>query len=120
MTQPSDTEWKRGAYFDFWDVPRALVVHHGGRALFLDCPFDEALDDFPATYSVWELEPLDPESPGSLEDVERRKLRRLADIPVSALEFGPEREHDTQSRYWHVWYRFRSQPPESQRDGEAS
>ena len=110
MTPPPGTGWTRCQYFGFWDVPRALVIHREGRTLFLDSPFDESLDDYAPDYKVWELEPVEPEAVLGMkwEELERRKLRQLDAIPVSSLEFHPERERDSQLRHFYAWYRFRS------------
>jgi hypothetical protein len=43
------------SYADFYDVPRAWLMTWEGETLFFDCPFDEALDDYPDEYVVYRL-----------------------------------------------------------------
>src|SRR6476659_3932360 len=50
-------EWLPIEYGAFWDAPRMILVRDAGRLLFLDCPFDEADDDYPDRYTVYELPP---------------------------------------------------------------
>jgi hypothetical protein len=45
----------RFRYVDFYDVPRAIVLSYKGKLLLLDSPFDDKLDDYPDSYSVYEL-----------------------------------------------------------------
>ncbi|MBK8460730.1 MAG: hypothetical protein IPL43_11570 [Micropruina sp.] len=55
-------EWVPFLYREFYDFPRAIVVELRGGRFMLDCPFDDALDDYPSEYRVLELagdEPLD-------------------------------------------------------------
>ncbi len=48
-------EWVPFVYREFYDFPRAIVVERPGRRFMLDCPFDEALDEYPGEYRVLEL-----------------------------------------------------------------
>lgn len=43
------------AYRDFYDVPRIFLVVVDGRTVLFDCPFDEALDEYPYDYRVYQL-----------------------------------------------------------------
>ena len=40
-------------YRDFWDVPRAIIFEHNGKTYFLDCRFDEVIDEYPDFYLVY-------------------------------------------------------------------
>ena len=40
-------------YRDFYDVPRIFLTTYKGRHFLLDCPFDDALDDYSAAYEVF-------------------------------------------------------------------
>lgn len=42
-------------YGGFWDVPRFIVLRYRGKALLLESPFDESLDEYPDDYAVYEL-----------------------------------------------------------------
>jgi hypothetical protein len=37
-------------------VPRAIIVRRSDRWYFLDCPFNDALDDYGDKYTVYELQ----------------------------------------------------------------
>jgi len=106
MSNPPDTSWTRARYSGFYDVPSGLVIHDNGRTFLLSRWFDEELDDYPTSYEVWELEPMDPELAlvAPWPEIDRRKLRKLDDLPVKALEFWPKRERDGERFY--AWYRF--------------
>lgn len=103
-----DKGWTPCQYFQFWDFPRVLVIQRSGQTMLLNCPFDELLDDYSPTYRVWELEPMEPNFAliATWHEIERRKLKRLQDLPTTALEFWPKRERNGQSS--HAWYRFKS------------
>ena len=42
-------------YFGFWDAPRYMLVRYKGHLFWLQSIFDERLDDYPDTYSVYLL-----------------------------------------------------------------
>ena len=77
--------------------------------MLLELQFDGELDDYPPNYEVWELQPTDSElvlvAPWA--EIDRRKLRKLDDLPVKALEFMPKRERAGEDRYY-AWYRFKT------------
>jgi hypothetical protein len=42
-------------YREFYDIPRAILLTHRGRWLYMTCPFDEEVDEYAPTYNVYEL-----------------------------------------------------------------
>ena len=91
MTGPPE-DWLPIRYRDFHDVPRAFVVEHRGQLLFFDCPFDDALDDYPDHYSVIRL------PPAASTLVSQASWTGLASegtvigrIPVREVRFDPSR-----------------------------
>ena len=42
-------------YGGFWDVPRFIQLKYRDRSLLLLCIFDDASDDYPDRYTVWEV-----------------------------------------------------------------
>jgi hypothetical protein len=76
-------------YVDFYDVPRTLALHYRGKLLLLQSAFSETLDEYPDSYSVYEL----PESTepmvaaGSWRFLEHMPLSSIGEIPVSAVKF---------------------------------
>jgi hypothetical protein len=52
--------WVEFEYRDFYDVPRQILLRHGGRTFLLDCRFDETCDDYSDEYEVFEFPDLPP------------------------------------------------------------
>ena len=55
-----EREWLMGEmipfrYGGFWDVPRFILLRYRGKALLLESPFDESLDEYPDDYAVYVL-----------------------------------------------------------------
>ena len=46
--------WQPFRYADFWDIPHWIYTTDGTRAFLLDCPFDDALDDYPGAENFGE------------------------------------------------------------------
>src|SRR5262245_12330950 len=42
-------------YRDFWDVPRLFAVEHRGSLYIFDCPFDEKLDEYRESYTIYRV-----------------------------------------------------------------
>jgi hypothetical protein len=78
-------------YRDFHDVPRLILVSVNERFLLLDCPFDQALDEYPPDYDVYELDADPRRSAGT----DWRGLvgtgRILGRVPVGSIAFDPTR-----------------------------
>lgn len=98
--------WVPFAYRDFYDYPRAIIVERAGQRFFLDCPFDDGLDDYPGEYQVVRLRGdeqlsgswLDigsgaetlgtvPVTPGLFDETRRKRLRW--DLVDTALGSAP-------------------------------
>jgi hypothetical protein len=54
-TKLSDKKWLPIRYRGFWDIPRMIAVEYGEWVYLLDCPFDDALDDYPQSFDVYRL-----------------------------------------------------------------
>jgi len=80
------------AYRDFYDVPRMFLVSHGGSQYLFDCKFDDDLDDYPDTYKVFLMPPLeDLELGGSWNHLLGLATNYLGEVPVSAINFDETR-----------------------------
>ncbi|MBY0513589.1 MAG: hypothetical protein K2P78_06720 [Gemmataceae bacterium] len=84
------SDWVPIRYLGFWDVPRNFLVRYAGELLLFDCPFSEALDDYPDTYAVYVL----PEM--SRDEIDQdwaglpdKALRKVGDVPIAAVTFDP-------------------------------
>lgn len=92
-----DAEWISCRYFEFWDVPRALVLTYRGRTLLLDSPFEEEEDEYSSDFHVYELAPTPPEIIDSLswQELRGRAVRHRADVPVASIQFDPVRQRQS-------------------------
>lgn len=98
-------DWKVCQYFGYWDVPRQLVLMRDNQALYLECEFDERLDDYPPSYQVWTLGSVTADELFGLawEEIEKHHRERIADIPLMAIEFA----HPTERRNGRSYARYR-------------
>ncbi len=82
--------WVSIRYRDFYDLPRIFIASYEGRQYLFDCPFDDELDDYPASYRVYQLPGLtEEELQGSWKHLPERALAFLGMVPVSAVQFDP-------------------------------
>ncbi len=66
-------------YVEFYDVPRCIALHHGGKLLLLESAFDEKIDDYSDNYSVYVF-------PDSFEDLlERASWGFLGSMGVNPI-----------------------------------
>ena len=76
------------AYREFHDLPRLMwVADEASRQWVLDCPFDDALDEYAAEYRVHTL---DADVEAAAEPWEKHALGLLpmvGTVPVAALQF---------------------------------
>ena len=76
-------------------MPRCIYVPSGGSAYLFDCPFDEALDDYPECYDVYLMPLMSHEQMralrGALSD---QAIRRLGRVLVSAVRFDTTRRKE--------------------------
>lgn len=49
----NDFIWLPIEYREFHDVPRLIRLAYGKYLYFLDCPFDDAADDYPLVFAVY-------------------------------------------------------------------
>jgi hypothetical protein len=66
-------------YVEFYDVPRCLTLRYKERLFLLQSAFDENIDDYPTSYSIYVL-------PESAEDSLRRgSWEFLANTPMTCI-----------------------------------
>jgi len=65
-------------YIDFCDVPRCIVLRYRQRSILLQSAFDENLDDYPHSYSVYLL-------PESAEDLLRNNSWEFLKTPMTCI-----------------------------------
>src|SRR3954469_19409370 len=76
------------AYREFYDVPRSILLEHRGKALMLDSPFDETLDEYSPTYAVFVLRKM-PAAASGCESWRSLILEKVGEIPVASVVFDP-------------------------------
>jgi len=97
------TPWIPIRYREFYDIPRAIVITWSGETYFLDCPFDDSLDDYPNSFTVYRL----PESLAMcIDSCSWNNLARQG-VPVGVVE-AEEIDFDSTRRRM---MRFRSFSP---------
>ncbi|MGH9633577.1 MAG: hypothetical protein ACRD72_01955 [Candidatus Angelobacter sp.] len=80
-------------YFEFWDVPRVIMISYHDQDFLLESYFDEAIDDYPDDYAITLVAPgleqrIRESSWTVLAEIERRPL---GTIPVREVVFDETR-----------------------------
>ena len=66
-------------YVEFYDVPRCITLRYREKLLLLQSAFDENLDDYPTSYSVYVL-------PESVQDaLQKSSWKFLDDTPMTCI-----------------------------------
>lgn len=47
--------WLPIIYGEFYDIPRAFIVNFKNRSYFFDCSFNDAIDEYPDEFTIFEL-----------------------------------------------------------------
>jgi hypothetical protein len=85
-------------YRDFWDVPRIFLILQRDQLLLFDCAFDEQLEDYPDSYTVYCMPNLTEEDlSGSWRPLPAKALSTLATVPIDDVVFDPTRRKAIQS-----------------------
>lgn len=83
-------------YGGFWDVPRYIVVHYRGRFILLQSEFNDELDEYEASYSVYVI----PDSVGNLvregnwDAYNRALVDHMGEIPVESVSFDQSKRKE--------------------------
>ncbi|MBN1800101.1 MAG: hypothetical protein JW891_01260 [Candidatus Lokiarchaeota archaeon] len=84
------TTWYPFIYKDFWDVPRAIFFTINDRSFFLDCDFDDTIDDYPNDYKLYLMPDLsESDLKGSWAGLNQKSIQNLGTIPVNEVKFDP-------------------------------
>jgi len=77
-------KWADFVYWGFWDIPRCILATLGDETYFLDCPFDEALDDYRPEFTVYLMPEISrDELVAGARDLPSRAISTLGTWPVS-------------------------------------
>ena len=91
------------SYRGFYDFPEAMIVKIRGRDFFFYRYFDEELDDYDSSYSVYQLDEGTTQlEPDAMWDRTKAHLSQnpLCQIPIDKIEFDKNRRHWMESSYW--------------------
>lgn len=82
-------------YREFYDFPRMFIALSDGQQYLFDGSFDDAIDDYPADYSVYLLPALAAdELVGSWANLAKRAVRRLGQVRTGEIVFdATKRRH---------------------------
>jgi hypothetical protein len=84
--------WMPIRYRDFYDIPRLFLVEHAGAVYIFDCPFDDALDDYPPYYRVYRVPPeLIPAADSGQWESLVRVGTFVGQIPAEVVQFDATR-----------------------------
>jgi hypothetical protein len=84
------------SYGGFYDVPRCIRLRYQGRRYLLLSAFDEALDEYPAEYSVYELPELtdDSQPVRTPEFLSNTPMDCVGQIPIDSVVFDPTKRKE--------------------------
>ncbi len=85
-------EWVPIVYRDFFDFPRAFFVRTAVGWLFFDGHFDDALDEYPEEFAVYEMGDAGPESfVGTWSEVPKRARGPRGSVALNGDSFDRTR-----------------------------
>ena len=92
MQEAAAEDWVPFTYRDFYDVPRSIAFVRRGHCYFLDCVFDDGLDDYGRDYEVFELPFASLGAlPDDWENITASAGRRLGSVPVTSVRLDNTR-----------------------------
>jgi len=77
-------------YGGFWDVPRFILLRYGEQVIYLKSPFDDDLDEYRETYSVYSVPNSVGESVlngGDWKLLDQAALSFIGLVPINAVTF---------------------------------
>jgi len=86
-------------YGGFWDVPRYMLLRYRQKALLLQSPFDDRMDEYPNVYFVYQMPDAIAESVlgGDWALLEGAELHLIGEIPISTVTFDPTKRRTLDS-----------------------
>jgi hypothetical protein len=91
----------RFRYVEFYDVPRCIALRYGKRLFLLQSAFDEDLDDYESSYSIFEL----PESAedslkkGLWDFVGKTPRTCVGQVPVAEVTFDSSTRNELDASF---------------------
>jgi hypothetical protein len=83
-------------YVEFYDVPRFIVLRYRGKLFLLQSAFDDDLDEYPDSYSVYVLPEWAKDSvrKGSWEFLSNTQMTCIGHIQVKDVVFDPTKRKE--------------------------
>ena len=73
-------------------MARIFFTEYEGQLYLFDCQFDVEIEDYPEWFQVFLMPTLtEADYAGSWADLWRRAIKKLGEVPVSAVRFDPTR-----------------------------
>jgi hypothetical protein len=88
-------------YVEFYDVPRCITLHYGGKLFLLQSAFDEGIDDYSTSYSIYLL----PESVedslkmGSWEFLSNMSMSCIGNVQVGDVIFDSSKRKELDASF---------------------
>jgi len=83
-------------YVEFYDVPRCIALLYRNRLFLLQSAFDENLDDYPSSYSIYILPDSVKDSlrRGSWEFLRNAQMTCIGQIRIDQVVFDPSKRKE--------------------------
>ena len=83
-------------HVEFYDVPRCIALRYRERLFLLQSAFDETLDDYPSSYSIYFVpESVEPSlRRGSWEFLRNTRMTRIGEVPIDRVVFDPSKRKE--------------------------
>jgi hypothetical protein len=83
-------------YVEFYDVPRCIALRYRDKLFLLQSAFDESLDDYPSSYSIYILPDLVKDSllRGTWEFLSTTKMTCIGQIRIDQVVFDPSKRKE--------------------------
>lgn len=88
-------------YVDFYDVPRCIALRYRERLLLLQSAFDETLDNYPTSYSIYVLPESVEESlrDGSWAFLSDTSMTCIGHIQIDQVSFDPSKRNELDASF---------------------
>jgi hypothetical protein len=83
-------------YVEFYDVPRCIALRYRDTLFLLQSAFDEKLDDYPSSYSIYTLPDSVKDSllRGSWEFLSTTEMNCIGQIRIDQVVFDPSKRKE--------------------------
>jgi hypothetical protein len=88
-------------YLEFYDVPRCIALRYGERLFLLQSAFDDDLDDYESSYSIYELSESTEDSlkKGRWDFVGKTPTTCIGQVPVGEVVFDSSKRKELDASF---------------------